>query len=58
MSARRRATRLAALLLLAAAACAGRDERPAATAPQLAAAAWDSVEARARGTTVTWRATD
>lgn len=56
MSARRHAVGRAAarLLLLAAAACGG-DAPPPATAAELAAVAWDSVEARARGTTVTWR---
>jgi putative spermidine/putrescine transport system substrate-binding protein len=54
VSARTTASRLAAALLLALAACGG-DERPAATAAELAAMGWDSVEARARGTTVTWR---
>lgn len=43
----------AALLLAGSAACGG--EAPTATAAELAAMPWDSVEARARGTTVTWR---
>ena len=54
MSPRRTAGRAAALLLAALVAACG-DGRPSATAAELAAMPWDSVAARARGTTVTWR---
>ena len=49
-----RVARAVALPLAVAACAGGGGERPAATAAELAAMPWDSVEARARGTTVTW----
>ena len=50
-----RVPRLAALLLAAALQACGGGDAPRATAAELAALPWDSVAARARGTTVTWR---